>query len=146
MEFDDVNIEEKSPLLMAIKKRNIDIVKLLIKHEELDINFINKTYNFRDNKVMWDKTTALNLAVDMENAEIVKVLLECEKIDVNYKNINEQNQIRTALHTAVKKENLDIIQLLLNHKNIDVDVKDEQGKTPSEYSTNQQILELFKNK
>ena len=68
MEFDDVNIEEKSPLLMAIKKRNIDVVKLLIKHEELDINFINKTYNFRDNKVMWEKTTALNLAVDMENA------------------------------------------------------------------------------
>ncbi len=67
--------------------------------------------------------------------------------DVSYlQNINEQNKIRTALHTAVKKENLVIIQFLLNHKNIDVDAKDEQGKTPLEYSTNQQILELFKNK
>ena len=140
------NIEEKSPLVIAIEKGNVDAVKQLIEHEELDVNFINKTFNMRDDTVEWEKTTALNIAVDKENIEIVKLLLECKNLDVNFKNQRAQNKMRTALHTAVEKGNLDIIQLLLYHKNIDISIKDEKEKTPLEYSQNQQILHLFKNK
>ena len=133
-------------MVIAIEKGNVDAVKQLIEHEELDVNFINKTFNMRDDTVEWEKTTALNIAVGKENIEIVKLLLECKNLDVNFKNQRAQNKMRTALHTAVEKGNLDIIQLLLYHKNIDISIKDEKEKTPLEYSQNQQILHLFKNK
>lgn len=144
IQFDSCYLEKKSALVLAIEKGNIDTTKLLLKHNETDLNFINKTYNYSERLPGWDKTTSLNLAVENGCTKIVELLLEYEKIDVNFRNQKEGNKERTALQTAVEKGKIDIIKLLLIHENVDIEAKDEQGKTPSEYTNDQQILELFK--
>lgn len=47
------------------------------------------------------------------------------------------------MHIAVENENVEIIQLLLNNKKIDVNSKDENKKTPIEYTNDEKIKELF---
>ncbi len=42
------NIEEKSPLVIAIEKGNVDAVKQLIEHEELDVNVLEIGCGFID--------------------------------------------------------------------------------------------------
>lgn len=80
----------------------------------------------------------------MDVPKLWSYYLNTKKFDVNFRNQKEGNKERTALHTAVEKGKIDIINLFLNQKNADIEAKDEQGKTPSEYTKDQHILELFK--
>ena len=65
------NDDGKTALYLAVEKGNVDIVKLLLSCNKLDINITN------------NGKTALFLAVEKENAEIVKLLLTHDKIKVN---------------------------------------------------------------
>ena len=53
------------------------------------------------------------------------------------------NQIQTPLHLAVKNEYLDIIILLLKKNGINIDIKDDKGRKPIDYATNNEIWRLL---
>ena len=91
---------QKTPLYIAVEKENIDIVKLLLMNDEIDVNLTNKSfYNFQENDYIKElvdeydhyqkfdnnitaEKTSLYRAIEIGNIEIVKLLLMNRKIDV----------------------------------------------------------------
>ena len=168
------DINEKTILHVAIENENDEIVSLLLKNDDIDVNTKSfyKTLNYfiqsnqeREERKL-EEFTPLYLAVDLGNIKIVQLLIDHEKIDVNIKSThyeflfekfidveNQQNKensmnldyIETALHNAVRKGNVDIIKLLLGNKNVDVDVIDKQGRKPIELTKNEEIINVFMN-
>lgn len=43
----------KAPLYLAVEKGNIEIIKLLLTSDKLDINFLNILYNFFIKFLIW---------------------------------------------------------------------------------------------
>lgn len=79
----------KNPLHLAIEKGNIEIVKLLLQCEKIDINSLKiyKTYGDDDecysNWLKITEQTPLHVAIEQNNIEIINLLLKNNKIDVN---------------------------------------------------------------
>ena len=154
-------IKEKSALLVAAEKREIEIIKLLLANPKINVNdkSISK-YGYKTKE-----KTVLNYAVLENENEIVKILLENKNIDVNIKYIYnnnttlEQSEV-TSLNMAVNNGNIEIIKLLLSNQNIDVNCRSkyismngtvETEKTPlydavSGFDNNEIIKLLLENK
>ncbi|KAK8849291.1 hypothetical protein M9Y10_018660 [Tritrichomonas musculus] len=120
--------QQKSALHVAVEKENIDIIKLLLSCNDIDVNLLYKSH--LGSCIEDDQKTALHIAVKKSNPEIVKLLLSCKKIDVNC--IKSKFRLpyynnETALHIAVENENTEIVLLLLSCKNIDVNIYMESG-------------------
>lgn len=141
--------ETKSLLHTAIEKGNVNIVKLLLTNENLDVNMKEKyvtegppapdTRSLFDNSEKgyewapwdeWDRhgrllfaeITPLYLAIVNGNIDIIKTLLESKNADINLLSkfsIDDNCILVSPLHAAVANENLEIVQLLLNNKSID---------------------------
>jgi ankyrin repeat protein len=98
-------------LHMAIKKNNIEIVKLLLE-KGADPNIKNRA-----------EQTPLEIAIFNYNIEIVKLLLE-KGADPNIKNRAKQ----TSLEIAILINNIEIVKLLLE-KGADPNIKNRDGQT-----------------
>ena len=96
-------ILNQTPLHYAIKKNNIEIIKLLLEHSEIDVNiksnifqiifYIHDIWLIKFNYTYYSyytraSTTPLHTAIKNKNIEIVKCLLENPKIDINLKSIS----------------------------------------------------------
>ncbi|KAK8895179.1 hypothetical protein M9Y10_023621 [Tritrichomonas musculus] len=167
--------EEITALYIAVKDNNVEIVKLLVGHGNIDVNMksLVKKYEYSYNnkgKESEEKNitnlTPLYLAVKNENYEIVQLLINHKNIDINMKSYSyywkyngflidgiqqeENKQIieecidETALHFAISKGNIQIIRALLNHKNIDVNIVDMQNRRPIELTNQKEIIFLIK--
>ena len=76
---------------MAVEKQNIEIVKLLLANDKLDVNKINKYYPENDGKKPNShKRTALHLAVEEKYVDIIKLLLDHKGIDTEVKDENDK--------------------------------------------------------
>ena len=83
----------KTPLYVAVEVENVEIVKLLLEKENIDINllcilryyFVIQLLLFCLNEITkcFFKKAALHVAVEKENIEIVKLLLKNQKTDIN---------------------------------------------------------------
>ena len=105
----------KTALFCAIEKVNLDIVKLLLAIDNINVNIeITRTEKKIDEQHPWIRN-------DKENV-VTK---------------------RTPLHFAVKRRYAEITKLLLNNKSIDINIKDSQGKTPIECTDRKEIKDLF---
>ena len=78
----------QTPLNIAIEKENIEIIKILLTRNDIDVNEKSNiikpiffVYNVIIKKFI-DKTP-LYLASEIGNPEIVQLLLSCEEIDIN---------------------------------------------------------------
>lgn len=126
----------RAPIHLAINYKNIEILKLLLKHDDINVNAIETQDN--------DERSALYLAIDQENVEAVEILLTNLQIDINYVYTNyihghkiEQNRLiggpitgyvsgkfkNTVLTAAIRNNNIEIIRLLLEFPGIDVNIK-----------------------
>ena len=123
IKFRNYKYESKySPLVIAILDDKTEIVKLLLKQKNLNVN--NEMY-FLHNELEVNKTP-LNIAISRKNIAIVKLLLDHPNINVNeetehiieYPKYTEM--YTTPLSSAIELNNIDIIKLLLNHPKIDV--------------------------
>ena len=89
---------EKTALYIATEKNNLEIVKLLINHKDIQVNelsFVRKSLIELDTNFIGDVDgdkrdittgkTALEIAVKNENIEIVQHLLKNNDIDINVK-------------------------------------------------------------
>ncbi len=147
LDYQNIN-SKKTALYLAVENENIEIVKILLSHKDVDVNILNESnaeytrgrsdeyFSYTDYKTKNKKRTALYLAVLKENTEIIKLLLENKRIDVNVINTStfdtawdkgdvyftEYKKERTALYLAVQKRNIEIINLLLSNNNIDVNI------------------------
>ena len=73
----------ETPIYLAIEKENIDIVKLLLSNENIDVNKKNIFYLTQCSSDIKIEIPTIYLATQKENYEIVKLLLMNDKIDTN---------------------------------------------------------------
>ena len=127
------NYESRTALFMAIEKGNIEIIKLLLNNDKLDINVINEFYN----GTYFVDETVLHVAIEKENIEIIKLLLNNDKLDVNtFRSEVNYDGEKTALFMAIEKENVEIVELLLKNDKIDVNI-------PYTYDVVEEMVPLY---
>ncbi|CAF0711074.1 unnamed protein product [Brachionus calyciflorus] len=106
-----------NPLLYAIKNENIDILQVLLRCKDLNLDFQDK-----------DKNTAFHYAVIQRQFKLIDTLIE------NGSDIDKQNADgRTALMLAAKNNDEELVDYLLDY-NPDKNLKDNLGHTAQEYA------------
>ena len=80
-----INIINKTGLHTAVENENIEIIKLLLSNDKIDVNSHSILNFIFSNKIILIivNVTALHKAIELENEEIVKLLLNNNRIDVN---------------------------------------------------------------
>lgn len=106
----------QSALMSACEKGLPDVVKVLLKRNDVNVNFIT-------NGRMVDHTL-LESSCYNGHTEVVRVLLAEPNIDVNIGTSNNW----LPIHWASAKGYLEIVQLLLAHPNIDVNQTNKFGQ------------------
>ena len=136
-----------SPLEIAINNDNIEMVKLLLSSDRIDV--IHHVYGI-DYEY---EIPLIYRAVSNRNIEIIQLFLSYEKVDVNASYIEKEKEKivskETALHYAVHVKDVQIVRLLLNHDKININEVDNQGfnfnlwKKPFDYAKSNEIKKLF---
>jgi ankyrin repeat protein len=114
-DINEKNKFEKTPLMLAIEKHNIGLVKLLL--------IAGANPNIKDNSGKAALYKAVVTQVSEQNLDLLNLL-------INYKaDVNAQSNIGTTpLMMAVEEPNLPVIQLLLK-AGADPNIKDNDGNT-----------------
>ena len=161
----DVNVkyEHETLLLIALRNNHPEIVKLLI-NKDADLNakasgdlqpefLAASPYLFyaakNNNKEIFEifiregadvnANGVLQCAAENNNIEFAEILIE-KGADVNAKGGHSN---LTPLHTSVQNTNKEIAEFLIK-KGADVNAKDEYGKTPLDWSRNQEVSKLLR--
>ena len=111
----------RTPLYIASQYGQVNMVKLFLEQEGINVNIRDKHHMF----------TSLRVAVQNGHTEVVKLLLACEDIDVNLAGIDGS----TPLQIAVIQNNETVVQILLTCATIEVNRKDSCGRTPLHYAS-----------
>ncbi|KAL6612055.1 ankyrin repeat-containing domain protein, partial [Neocallimastix sp. 'constans'] len=106
--------ESLTPLICAIKNKQNNIIKFLLKSSRIDVNKPNK-----------EGLTPLIYAIKNKQDDIIKLLLKSSNIDVN----KPDKEGLTPLIYAIKNKQDDTIKLLLKSSNIDVNKPNMEGLT-----------------
>lgn len=97
----DLNVtngEIDTPLICAVRMKNIEIVQILCDNEKVDLN----AQNFSEN-------TAMHVALNGSSIDIIKILINHKnRLDTLMKN----NQQLTYMHFAIMTKNLEIVKLI----------------------------------
>ncbi|KAK8881653.1 hypothetical protein M9Y10_004397 [Tritrichomonas musculus] len=163
----DYKIKEiKTPLVIAAEKGSIEVAKLLLANENIDVNKAEQCYSQetqmhnRDGKypLFYSCNSPLTIAIEKGYIEIAKLLLSHPQIDVNFNhkiedNDNDNIDVKSALILAIENEELDIVKLLLANPKIDVNArsikkkayeKDYDEKTPLYFAIQKGNIEIIK--
>jgi len=142
---------------------SIDIVKILIEIEDIDVNSQNNegfsalhfAAQYGLNEIVESLTNhpCININIETENGwtplhaatqfgwkDIVKMLLKVSDIDVNVKT-NEGN---SPLHVAACRNHPDVVQALINHKDIEINSRNIKGVTPLHYASQDGFKKVVK--
>ncbi|CDG49936.1 Ankyrin repeats-containing protein [Cardinium endosymbiont cBtQ1 of Bemisia tabaci] len=118
-----------TPLYSAGREGNIEMVKVLLKDENIDVNATHG-----------DKYTVLHLGAFKNDSELVKLLLTDKRIKVNEKDVYGY----TPLHTAINEKNLLAVDALLKSKDIDIYAITNFNETVLDIATRKKCLECIK--
>lgn len=131
----------------AVEKENIEIVRLLLSNEKININLqnifekkyflfikfqkklffqFNSSLNLLIKFTKYIHKTALHIAVEKGNLDIIKLLLQRKEIDTSIR-----DAIITKYFNQISKQILMILSLILCKKTV-------------EYTENKEIIQLFK--
>ena len=111
-----INNAEQTPLHVAVKEGNVDMVQLLLRYGA-DPNFLDANGN-----------TPLHVAVQKSKDDALLFLLDHDLANPNTQN----NKQQTPLHIAVARSSEENVRKLLDHPDIDPNITDAKGKTPVE--------------
>ncbi|MEY4464105.1 MAG: hypothetical protein RLZZ81_1076 [Pseudomonadota bacterium] len=136
LSLEKTNINEKGTddntlLHHAIYSNKPEIVELLLKHGNIDIN----VKNFQGHTPL-----TLTISIVGGNPTIVELLLKYQSINVNEKDSNGY----TPLHQAINFNKPEIAELLINHSKVNVNEKDQYGDTPLHQAINSNKPEIVK--
>ena len=151
------NLDGQTPLHLAVKNNNLDIVRHLLVKSEIDVNSLDILFlidnntdielvklllQFGDNINIQNNSglTLLHLAAMDNKSKIIQLLLE-DGADVNIKTKSGL----TPLHWAAAEGYLECVQLLLEN-GADVNIKTEYGETPYQMANNEEIKQLIRQK
>ena len=114
-----------APLQAAVENENLEIVKLLLSNEKININNYCKIEKGEasSNNYYYVKETALHIAISKNNIEIVKVLLQNKNIDVNIPLISYDRSIETDYLCSDKyviEYNTPVLILALSKNNLEI--------------------------
>jgi len=112
--IDALKRSDWSPLMLALTKDNLEIVRLLVQ---------NKANLRLRNKDGWN---GFHIAVRTGNLNIIKYLLSCDKTIWSTKS----NTNRSPLHTAALSGNYSVVEFLLDNCDYACDQRDSCGVTP----------------
>lgn len=126
-----LNDQGYAPLHLAIKKKNYQMVKSLIKNENVNINVPTKIGE-----------TPLHLACNYEDIELINILLTKinNKFKINLNVIDNEFQI-TPLMYVVTLNNKEIVKLLLNN-DANTEIQDALGNTALHLAINEDNVEI----
>ncbi|CAG2238006.1 unnamed protein product [Mytilus edulis] len=149
----------ETPLCIAVKTDQIDMVDLLLKneaqtklHEALRKNDLEQLKSNIQAGNIDSKTksglTVLHYAILLDDVKAVKVLFrhefyENDMCSVPTPNVSiVENNGLTAVHLAVINNNVDILYLLLLNK-ADLNICDNSNRTPLHYTTSESATKLL---
>ena len=111
-----------TPLVIAIVTNNLEIIKILLSHPEIDVNKCVKIEN--DGKISQFTPFFFeifnNEVIETTKLQVISLLLSHKNTDVNY---DSKEDCGTPLIYAIEHQKKDLITLLLSNPNIDVNAK-----------------------
>ncbi|KAN0069195.1 Ankyrin repeat-containing domain protein [Elaphomyces granulatus] len=116
----DFDEDGESLLMLAIRK--LDVVKLLLDREDIDINK-------QDNRGYTALSHAVQYFTPRPGIEPAKLLLDRDDIDVNLPNRYGQTPLYFACRLSYVSA-VDLVDLLLKKEGVDVNARDIHGCTP----------------
>ena len=113
----------------AASYNNLDMVKLLLSRNDVDVNALSTGGGYYTNR------TPLHLAVTEGNWDVVKYLLSRDDVDVNVQDMWDGSLSSTPLHYMMDADILDagvfdVVKKFLARDDVDVNVQDHLGRTP----------------
>ncbi|KAG4086657.1 ankyrin repeat-containing domain protein [Neocallimastix lanati (nom. inval.)] len=153
----------RSALLWAIKKKNREVVDILLSYPDIDVNICDKygntpilltaihqdiitmkklikDFNVDVNEKNNFGNTPLIIATDKKYIDIANILIENKNIDINAHNNNKI----TALMYAIFKDCNEIIFKILKQPNLDINAIDNKGNTVLMLASKKGNLQLVK--
>ena len=121
--------DRTTPLHIACKYGNVEIVTFLVKEMHADLNIM-----FHVNREL-----PLHIACQLNSLELVQLVSGCE--EVNCKDFVYGN---TPLHTACKDGPLEIAKYLIEEKQCLTVIQNSQGELPLHIACQRQSLEMVK--
>ncbi|KAK8836716.1 hypothetical protein M9Y10_037232 [Tritrichomonas musculus] len=131
-------VDEKTPLIIAIELERIDFIKLLLSQPNIDVNArkISNYYNYsclpaKNTKLEYDfvnEKSPLHVAYEINNMEIIKILLSFPNIDVNNKYIkkkvkgevvNDQIEKNNNFYKVLVIEDESLLSIAISDNNIE---------------------------
>ena len=128
IELNEVNDENLTPVMIALREGHEELLHLLLARPDVDRRGVDL-----------ERLTALHKAARFNQVDVVKSLLEADGLLINFKDAEGF----TALHVATRNGHEEIVALLLKHPRTDVNARDDRGKTPLYFAMNQNIRDLL---
>lgn len=132
----DVNAKDgmdRSPLSIAVRHGNIDVVQILLSHPSIDVNTYFSWTDESTEEEMW---TPLAWTANKGNIDIVKELLKKPGLELNRTTLRGQDDWKwTPLQRAAMAGHVEVVAALLGHKELvgqaklDVNATDLNGDT-----------------
>jgi ankyrin repeat protein len=107
----------QTPMMAAVRRNNIEIVRILLARDDLDIT---ATYG--------NGNTALHWACYKGNAECVALLGQDRRMTINIINI-KNNKGETALMKAVERNHLSCVEMMAELDGVDWETKNKDGES-----------------
>ncbi|PYH67112.1 ankyrin repeat domain-containing protein [Aspergillus vadensis CBS 113365] len=118
------NAKGHSALWRAARYGYTDIVKRLLKQDNIKLNIADRTQG----------TTPLAVAVIRGHAETVESLLTIRRVNVNIRDRRGWTPVFHALSRAISYGDRSILEMILTRPNADLLHQDEEGRTPLIYA------------
>jgi len=110
-----MNADGITPLIMALGRRESEMVKILIAHPRVDVNLPTP-----------NKVTPLFLVCSQGYPDQAELLIGPQSPVRDKIKVNEDEVGESALIGAVSKRSREIVELLLQHPDIDVNITEKQ--------------------
>jgi ankyrin repeat protein len=137
-------IRKKAPIHVAAESASVDVLKVLLKNPDTDINILDNFGNTPLHLIAKQKLKNAHTDVVKKYKNCIQLLMNQDGINLNVGN----KKGYTAIHVAAQNDAKEIVQAILEHAGDDLDIdslKASNGKTAREtiLEKNPELTELL---